>query len=232
MYTFYFIYISWLSYCFYYMFSVIYFKVCFMKNVKNYFPYFLLIVYIYLLIRSWINPVDRGVWFAEEWTVLLVVLVLIFTFKKFRFSNLAYFLMFLWILIHTIWWHYTFENVPFDWFNDLFWFERNMYDRVGHFIIWFYAFPIIELLDRKKMVNNRVILYLFWFLFMVSLAWLYEIFEWWYAVYFDPDTWDAVLWSQWDVWDAQKDMLMDTCWAIVAMIIYWVKSMFTKFKLK
>jgi putative membrane protein len=32
----------------------------------------------------------------------------------------------------------------------LFGFERNMYDRVGHFIIWFYAFPIIELLDRKK----------------------------------------------------------------------------------
>ncbi len=195
-----------------------------MKKLKEYFPLLLLIIYIALLIRSGINPVDRGVWYAEEWTVLFVVLILVLTFRKFRFSNLAYFMMFLWILIHTIWWHYTFENVPFDWFNNLFWFQRNMYDRVGHFIIWFYAFPIIELLDRKKMVNNKVVLYLFWFLFMVSLAGLYEIFEWWYAVYFDPATWDAVLWSQWDIWDAQKDMLMDTCWAIFAIIVYIINK--------
>ena len=195
-----------------------------MKKIGKYFPLFLLIIYLILLIRSWINPVDRGVRYAEEWTVLLVVLILVLTFKKFRFSNLAYFMMFLWVIIHTIWWHYTFENVPFDWFNNLFWFERNMYDRVGHFIIWFYAFPIIELLDRKNMVNNKVILYLFWFLFMVSLAWLYEIFERWYAVYFDPATWDAVLWSQWDIWDAQKDMLMDTCGAMFAIIVYVLNS--------
>ena len=195
-----------------------------MKKFKDYFPYLLLLIYIGLLVRSGINPVDRGVRFAEEWTVLAVVLVLILTFKKFRFSNFSYLMMFAWIVIHTIWGHYTFENVPFDWFNNLFGFERNMYDRVGHFIIWFYAFPIIELLDRKKMVNNKVVLYLFWFLFMVSLAWLYEIFEWWYAVYFDPATWDAVLGSQGDVWDAQKDMLMDTCGAIFAMILYRINQ--------
>ena len=195
-----------------------------MKKFRECFPYLLLLIYFALLIRSGIDPVDRGVWYAEEWTVLVVVLILILTFKKFRFSNLAYFMMFLWIVIHTIWGHYTFENVPFDWFNNLFGFERNMYDTVGHFIIWFYAFPIIELLDRKKMVNNRVILYLFWFLFMVSLAGLYEIFEWWYAVYFDPATWDAVLGSQGDVRDAQKDMLMDTCGAIFAIIVYWINQ--------
>ena len=179
-------------------------------------------IYLGLLIRSWINPIDRWVRYAEEWTVLFVVIVLVATFSKFRFSNLSYFMMFLWIIIHTIGWHYTFENVPFDRFNNLFGFERNMYDRVGHFIIWFYALPIVELLDRKKMVNNKVVLYLFWFLFMVSLAWLYEIFERWYAVYFDPATWDAVLWSQGDIWDAQKDMLMDTCGAIFSLIVYWI----------
>ena len=127
-----------------------------MKKIKEYFPYLLLLFYIGLLIRSGINPVDRGVWYAEEWTVFVVVLFLVFTFKKFRFSNFSYLMMFAWIVIHTIWGHYTFENVPFDWFNDLFGFERNMYDRFGHFIIWFYAFPIIEFLDRKNMVNNKI----------------------------------------------------------------------------
>ena len=197
-----------------------------MKKLSNYFPHFLLLVYLALLIRSWINPVDRGVWYAEEWTVFVVVLLLVLTFRKFRFSNFSYLMMFAWVVIHTIWWHYTFENVPFDWFNNLFGFERNMYDRVGHFIIWFYAFPIIELLDRKKLINSDIILYLFWFLSLVSLAWLYEIFEWWYAVYFDPATWSAVLWSQWDIWDAQKDMLMDTCWAITAVILYYLNKTF------
>lgn len=203
-----------------------------MKLFQKYFPHMLLLLYIWLLIWSWFSPIDRGVWYAEEWTVLFVVLILVCTFKKFRFSNLAYFMMFLWIIIHTIWGHYTFEKVPFDRFNNLFRFERNMYDRVWHFIIGFYAFPIIELLDRKKWVNNRVILYLFGFLFMVSLAWLYEIFERWYAVYFDPATWDAVLWSQWDIWDAQKDMLMDTCGAITALIIYWIDKKIHKNKEK
>ena len=201
-----------------------------MNKIQKVFPYILLLIYIWLLIWSWFSPIDRWVRYAEEWTVLLVVLILVCTFKKFRFSNLAYLMMFLWIVIHTIWGHYTFENVPFDWFNNLFGFERNMYDRVWHFIIWFYAFPIIELLDRKKWVNNKVILYLFGFLFMVSLAWLYEIFERWYAVYFDPATWDAVLWSQWDVWDAQKDMLMDTCGAITALIVYRINNKISKNK--
>jgi uncharacterized membrane protein YjdF len=37
-----------------------------MKKLKEYFPLLLLIIYIALLILSGINPVDRGVWYAEE----------------------------------------------------------------------------------------------------------------------------------------------------------------------
>jgi uncharacterized membrane protein YjdF len=37
-----------------------------MKKIKKYFPYLLLLIYIGLLIRSGIDPVDRGVWYAEE----------------------------------------------------------------------------------------------------------------------------------------------------------------------
>ena len=199
-----------------------------MKKLKEYFPYLLLLIYIGLLIRTGINPLDRAARYVEEWTVLLVVLIIIIISRKFRFSNLAYFMMFIWIVLHTIWGHYTFEKVPFDWFNNFFGFERNMYDRVAHVAAWFFAFPIIELLDRKKMTNNRVVLYLFWLLSIISIAWLYEIFEWWYAIYLDPAAWGAVLWSQWDIWDAQKDMLMDTIWALIAMTVYWVNKLIHK----
>lgn len=192
------------------------------QKIKQYFPHLLLLVYFILLIWSGINPVDRWVWYAEEGTVLLVVLLLVLTFKKFRFSNIAYLLMFPWIIIHTIWWHYTFEHVPFDWFNNLFWFERNMFDRVGHFIIWFYAYPIMELLDRKKFIQNKKVLALFALFSIISIAWIYEVFEWLYAIYLDPATWSAVLGSQGDIWDAQKDILMDTSGAIVITIFYFL----------
>ena len=199
------------------------------KKISKYFPHLLLLFYFWLLFWSWINPVDRWVWYAEEWTVFVVVLWLILTFRKFRFSNISYFIMFIWILIHTIWWHYTFEYVPFEWFNNLFWFERNMFDRFWHFTIWFYAFPIIELLSRKKLIKDKTTLYLFWLFSVVTIAWLYEVFEWLYAIYLDPATWSAVLWSQWDIWDAQKDILMDTLWAITIIFIYEILS---QFKLK
>ena len=45
----------------------------------------------------------------------------------------------------------------------------------------------------------------------------YELVEWIYAVTSDPTAGAAFLGSQGDVWDAQKDMLMDTLGA-VAMI--------------
>lgn len=199
------------------------------KKISKYFPHFLLLFYFWLLFWSWINPVDRWVWYAEEWTVFVVVLWLILTFRKFRFSNISYFIMFIWILIHTIWWHYTFEYVPFEWFNNLFWFERNMFDRFWHFTIWFYAFPIIELLQRKNLIKDKITLYLFWLFSVVTIAWLYEVFEWLYAIYLDPATWSAVLWSQWDIWDAQKDILMDTLWAITIIFVYEILS---QFKLK
>ena len=89
--------------------------------------------------------------------------------------------MSLWIYMHTIGGYYTFEYVPFDWFNNLFGFERNMYDRIAHYIIGFYAYPLIEYLDRKHLVNRSWILYGFGIFAIFTLASVYEIIERWYA---------------------------------------------------
>jgi putative membrane protein len=63
------------------------------------------------------------------------------------------------IFMHTVGGHFTFERVPFDWFNDFFGFERNMYDRVAHFSVGFYAYPIAEYLKTRKLLNNNFIVY-------------------------------------------------------------------------
>jgi putative membrane protein len=54
----------------------------------------------------------------------------------------------------------------------------------------------------------------------MALAAAYELFEWWYAIISDPEAGMAILWSQGDIRDAQKDMLMDTSGAFFAIVLY------------
>lgn len=186
-------------------------------------PHILLSIYLVLFVILAINPYDRAVRRAENIPVMIAVLILALTYKKFAFSNLAYILMSVWILMHTVGGHYTFERVPFDWFNDLFGFQRNMYDRVGHYSIGFYAYPLAEYLARKKLVAKKRILILFPIAAIFALASIYEIFEWWYAVTMGGSQGAAFLGSQGDIRDAQKDMLCDGCGAITAMMLFAVR---------
>jgi putative membrane protein len=55
------------------------------------------------------------------------------------------------------------------------------------------------------------------------LASVYEIIEWIYAVKAGGEQGIAFLWSQWDIRDAQKDMLADGLGAITVMILFWLQ---------
>ncbi|EGB14038.1 Uncharacterized conserved protein UCP020606 [Pseudodesulfovibrio mercurii] len=167
-----------------------------------------------------VNPVMRDVWWAENIPIMAVYLVLVATYPLFRFSNLAYVLMACWLVLHTIGGHYTFANVPFGFVTDLFGFERNHFDRVGHFSIGFYAFPIAELLIRKNLARP-VVAYLFGLFAIMALAAGYEIIEWWYAVTAGGEAGIEFLGSQGDIWDAQSDMLCDTLGAVTALVLFF-----------
>jgi putative membrane protein len=55
------------------------------------------------------------------------------------------------------------------------------------------------------------------------VAMSYELIEWWYAAYGGNAQAGAnFLGSQGDVWDAQKDMLMDTLGALTAVLLYFL----------
>jgi putative membrane protein len=192
--------------------------------MKKHIPLILLILYIILFIICAINPFDRAVRRAENIPVMITVALLVFTYKKFQFSTTAYIVMSLWIYMHTIGGHYTFEHVPFDWFNNFFGFERNMYDRIAHYIIWFYAYPLIEYLDRKQLVNKSWVLYSFAIFAIFTLAGVYEIIERWYAASFGGEQWVAFLGSQGDIRDAQKDILADGLGAITMAVMYRIQK--------
>ncbi|OBX08252.1 membrane protein [Gallibacterium salpingitidis] len=189
------------------------------------FPKILAIFIAALMIWSFIQPYSREVWIAEMVPVILVFLLLIVAYPKFQFSTLAYVLMSGWLIMHTIGAHYTFERVPFTWGSELLsgWLGdgRNHFDRVAHYIIGFYSFPIAELLVRKRWANV-ITAGLFGLFSIMSIAAAYEIIEWQYAVQEGGDAGIAFLGSQGDIWDAQKDMLADTLGAITAlMLFYW-----------
>lgn len=197
--------------------------------MKKYFPHFLLSIYIIEFIICAINPYSRAVWWAENIPIFAIVAFLtILYIRNIRFSNTSYFLMAILPFLHTVGGYYTFERVPFDWFNNFFGFERNMFDRVGHFTVGFYAVGLAEYLIKYKKVNTKFWAYFTGLTFIMSIAALYEIIEWQYAVKEGGDAGLAFLGSQGDIWDAQKDMWMDTLGAIISLNLFKIKDFFIK----
>lgn len=86
--------------------------------MKNY-PFFLFTAFSLLFIVTGISPASRSVWVAEVIPVVAAVIVLAVWSRKFRFSNWSYTLMFFWLACHTVGAHYTFAQVPFEWFREL-----------------------------------------------------------------------------------------------------------------
>lgn len=199
-----------------------------MKNTSL-FPKLLFGSYAVLFTICAISPFSRDVWFAENLPIVCIAVILFVLYLRgIQFSNTAYALMFVLLFMHTIGGHYTFERVPFDWFNNLFGFERNMYDRVAHFSVGFYAYPLAEYILNRGLANTRWLVYLTPLFFVVTVAAFYELFEWWYAVTFGGDAGIAFLGSQGDIWDAQKDMLMDTLGGVFSLTVFWIVSLFSK----
>ena len=131
----------------------------------------LLFLYGVIFVICAIAPYDRAVWWVENIPVLLVVGTIIFISRKFPFSNTSFILMSVFIILHTIGGHYSFERVPFDFVTDYFGFERNHYDRLAHFSVGFYAFVIAEILLVKQLVKSRWLILLFpFFIFFSSTA--------------------------------------------------------------
>ena len=177
----------------------------------------------YLLIFIWgaINPFDRATWWAENIPIVALVATLVILYARgVRFSPFAYFLMAVLPYWHTVGGHYTFERVPFGWFDRTFGFQRNMFDRIGHFSVGFYAFGILEyLLSRNKMSRAFACFFAIFAIGFVAMS--YELIEWLYAAYGGNAAAGAnFLGSQGDVWDAQKDMLMDTLGGIAAVGLF------------
>ena len=199
------------------------------KEFRKYLSCILAFVVVAVICWSAYRPAEWRVWWIEMCWVLAVFGLLVATYHKFQFSPMAYVLVSIWLIMHTIGAHYTFEHVPFSFITDLFGFERSHYDRIAHFAVGLNSFMIAELVFRKRWVTNVIFAAVFGTIAIMAMACAWEIIEWAVAVWDGGADGLAFLGSQGDIWDAQKDMLADTLGAIFAAVLFTNNSRRTNY---
>ena len=192
-----------------------------MMKAEHRLPALLLGIYIVENVVGAIAPVDRSTWLAESLTAWVPLAgILIWYGCGGRLSRAAWLAIAPWFLLQTLGAHYTFEHVPFGWVTEFFGFQRNHFDRICHFCVGGFAFPALELLERRGAIRGRALAVFCVVMGIFGFAAIFEIFEWLYAVSVSPEAGAAFLGSQGDIWDAQRDMLSDGLGAICASVFY------------
>lgn len=168
----------------------------------------LLLFSLYWIILS-IEPYSAYNWWLENTLTLLLLLVLALTYRRFKFNNLSYLLIFLFLALHTYGAHYSYTTTLIDeWMIHLFEFERNHYDRIVHFSFGLLlTYPVYEFVHKTMNVTS------FWqytlpIIFIFSAGSFYELIEMWVAHIVAPEIGLNFVGFQGDVWDAQKDMAL------------------------
>ncbi|HSD07709.1 DUF2238 domain-containing protein [Flavobacterium sp.] len=181
--------------------------------------YVLLTVFAAVFLWSIINPKEGFTCFLEIIPAIIGLLILIFTFKKFRFTNFTYTLILIHCIILFIGGHYTYAEVPFfDYIKEAFHQSRNNYDKIGHFAQGFVPAMIIrELFIRKNVIANQNFFNFIIVCICLAISAAYEWIEWFVSIA-TGDGGDAFLGTQGYVWDTQSDMLFATIGAITALV--------------
>ena len=179
-----------------------------------------LAIYFSVLIWSGIAPKDGFTWFLEVLPALLGFAALVATYRRFPLTPLAYWLVLLHCVILMVGGHYTYAEVPlFDSLREWFSWQRNNYDKVGHFAQGFVpAIVAREILLRQDVVRGRAWLNFTVICICLALSASYELVEWGVALA-SGDAAVAFLATQGDPWDTQSDMGFALLGALFALAL-------------
>ena len=171
-------------------------------------------------IWSAIEPKDYFTWFLEVLPAILGLVILGLTYRKFPLTRLVYTLILIHCIILMVGGHYTYAEVPFfDWLANVFGWERNNYDKVGHLAQGFIPAVIArEIIVRKSVIQGKTWINFFIVCFCLALSAFYELVEWWVAV-LSGESAEAFLGTQGYVWDTQSDMALAMIGALLALAL-------------
>lgn len=193
-----------------------------MKRIR---PSHLLLLLIVAAVFAWSGwqPYDRFTWYLEVFPGVAGLIILAATYRRFRFTTLCYALIAAHICILCVGGHYTYARVPlFDWLRPVFHWQRNHYDRLGHFAQGFVPAIITrEILLRLGVVTRRKWIPFLTLSVCLGISAFYELTEWWTALSSGSAA-NAFLGTQGDIWDTQEDMFMALIGATCALLFLGV----------
>lgn len=176
-------------------------------------------IFFLVLIWSAIRPHDLLTWFLEVLPALVWTGILAATFRSFRLTKMAYWLILVHSIILMVGGHYTYAEVPlFDYLKEVFGLARNNYDKVGHFAQGF----VPAIISREILIRRSPLKAGKWLSFNViciclAISAFYELIEWWVAELSGTAA-EAFLGTQGYAWDTQSDMLLALVGAATALI--------------
>jgi putative membrane protein len=166
-------------------------------------------------------PVQRSLWLVENVLVIVLAIILVWTYRKFRFSNQSYLFILLFLILHTFATHYSYATTPIDeWLKTTFHTKRSYYDRFVHFafgLLWVYPFG--ELYARLA-GRCGAWPYIIPTAIVMALSALFEITEAACALIAGQGQNEGeYVGMQGDVFDTQKDMLAAFAGALLALAL-------------
>ena len=173
------------------------------------------------LLWSGIAPKDRLTWFMEVVWVILGLPLIAANWRRFPLTRLLCWLLAAHALVLIYGGAYTYAETPLGFgLRDAFGFERNPWDRVGHFMQGF----VPAILARELLLRCTPLRRGGWLVYLVlaaalSFSALFELIEWWAALAVGADA-DAFLATQGDVWDTQWDMFLCLCGAALSLLLW------------
>lgn len=178
-------------------------------------------VILFSAVLAWsaYQPKDYFTWALEVAPALIGFIVLVVTRRAFPLTTLLYVLILLHCIVLMVGGHYTYAEVPlFEHLKPVFGFERNNYDKVGHFMQGF--MPAI--LAREILIRKDVLPPGGWLSFIVlsiclAFSAFYELLEWAVAAA-TGEAAEAFLGTQGYIWDTQSDMACALFGAACALI--------------
>jgi putative membrane protein len=183
--------------------------------------YLILIILFFVgLIGSAINCHDYYTWVLEVFPGVIGFFVLLFTFRRFRFTYLTYVFILAHCYILFIGGHYTYALVPAgEWLKEALHQSRNNYDKLGHFFQGF----VPAIITRELFIRSQVFKKNGWIPFLTvcvccTISMLYEFIEWFVSVT-SGSSGDSFLGTQGDIWDTQSDMLAATIGATCMVLL-------------
>ena len=174
-----------------------------------------------VLVWSGMIATDRLTWLLEVVWVLLAVPLIAWNWQRFPLTRLLCWLLLAHALVLMYGGAYTYAKTPLGfWLRDLLDWERNPWDRLGH---WMQGF-VPAILARELLLRCTPLRRGGWLVYLVLAACLsfsafFELIEWWSALLLGADA-DAFLATQGDVWDTQWDMFLCLCGAATSLLLF------------